>query len=171
MNVYNYHPVTKEYISTSQADESPLEPGVFLIPGSATTVAPAAADAGFVMVFENDAWAPKEDYRGTAAYATASGVESKVLELGPIAAGFTLLAYPGPSYSWVADAWAFDSTKALVAIRSERDGKLLTCDFTQLADVPLSPEKKAEWAAYRALLRDFPETCDPAAPVWPVEPA
>lgn len=171
MNIYNYHPVTKEYISTSQADESPLEPGVFLVPGSATIVAPGPAATGYIMVLENNAWVPKEDHRGVFVYATADGSESEVLEIGPIAIGFTLLACPGRNYSWVNGAWAFDSVKALVAIRAERDGKLFACDFTQLPDSPLTSLQKTAWAVYRTALRDFPVTCNPAAPVWPVEPA
>lgn len=40
--------------------------------------------------------------------------------------------------------------------RSRRDGRLRDCDWTQAADSPLSAEKKAEWAAYRQILRDLP---------------
>lgn len=35
-------------------------------------------------------------------------------------------------------------------------------DWTQTVDAPLTPEKKAEWQAYRQVLRDFPETWTPA---------
>ena len=35
-NIYNWHPITKEFVGTSKADESPLEPGVYLIPSYAT---------------------------------------------------------------------------------------------------------------------------------------
>jgi Phage tail assembly chaperone protein len=58
----------------------------------------------------------------------------------------------------------------MAAIRAKRNQKLSACDWTQTLDSPLTPEKKAEWAAYRQLLRDFPETCDINAPVWPVAP-
>lgn len=42
-------------------------------------------------------------------------------------------------------------------IRSERDFLLSECDWTQTVDVPLSAEKKAQWAAYRQALRDVPQ--------------
>jgi hypothetical protein len=59
---------------------------------------------------------------------------------------------------------------ALASIRAQRNMKLLESDFTQLPDAPLTVEQKAAWCAYREALRDFPETCDPVTPVWPVEP-
>lgn len=58
----------------------------------------------------------------------------------------------------------------LLLLRQERDQYLTLCDWTQMPDVPLSMEKKAEWAVYRQALRDFPETCDPDNPVWPTPP-
>jgi hypothetical protein len=54
---------------------------------------------------------------------------------------------------------------------AQRISFLVNSDWTQLADVPLSAEKKAEWATYRQALRDltdqpgFPENIN-----WPVAP-
>lgn len=57
------------------------------------------------------------------------------------------------------------------AIRSTRDKRLSDSDWTQLPDVPLSAEKKAEWATYRQALRDVTDQSDPFNITWPVEPA
>lgn len=57
-------------------------------------------------------------------------------------------------------------------VRAERDARLTSCDWTQLADCPLSTEQKSAWATYRQALRDLPETqSDPENIVWPAEPA
>lgn len=57
------------------------------------------------------------------------------------------------------------------AVRSERNQKLANCDWTQLADSPLSAEEKAAWAFYRENLRMVPD--QPGFPwnvQWPPEP-
>lgn len=63
------------------------------------------------------------------------------------------------------------AAELLVSIRVQRDARLAACDWTQLPDSALAADKKAFWTTYRQALRDFPATCDPANPVWPVPPA
>tara|TARA_R100000329_G_scaffold144754_1_gene129747 strand:- start:406 stop:852 length:447 start_codon:yes stop_codon:yes gene_type:complete len=59
----------------------------------------------------------------------------------------------------------------LTALRTERDGKLTSSDWTQLPDAQLTDSKKAEWITYRQALRDLPATeSDPSNPTWPTEP-
>ena len=55
--------------------------------------------------------------------------------------------------------------------RAQRDAMLISCDWTQLADVPLADERRAAWAQYRQALRDI--TSQPGFPwsiEWPVQP-
>ena len=48
--VYHYHPHTFAYVGATEADESPLEPGVFLVPAYATrTPAPDAVQEGHTL--------------------------------------------------------------------------------------------------------------------------
>ena len=70
--VYNYNPDTGEYLGPETAYESPMEPGVYLIPAHATTIAPPEADAGHVAVFADGAWTLVEDHRGEVWYDTAT---------------------------------------------------------------------------------------------------
>ncbi len=61
--------------------------------------------------------------------------------------------------------------------RMQRDGLLNKSDWTQVADSPLTDEKKAEWATYREKLRDLPATSNAGSGgkvsevVWPSEPS
>lgn len=56
-------------------------------------------------------------------------------------------------------------------MRDQRNRRLSSCDWTQLADSPLSSEDKASWATYRQSLRDLPQnTEDPDSVTWPEQP-
>ena len=55
--------------------------------------------------------------------------------------------------------------------RSERDFKLARTDWTQMADTPLTDEKRAEWSLYRQALRDIPQQEGfPWVITWPTPP-
>jgi len=63
------------------------------------------------------------------------------------------------------------ATRRLQRYRDRRDLMLARSDWTQLTDAPLSAAGKAEWAAYRQLLRDLPEEADSDGRfVWPARP-
>lgn len=53
---------------------------------------------------------------------------------------------------------------------AERNYKLQQSDWTQLPDVPLTPEQVSEWRVYRQQLRDITGQSDPFNIVWPTPP-
>ena len=63
-------------------------------------------------------------------------------------------------------------------MRSNRNIFLRESDWTQMPDVPLTTEKKAEWALYRQALRDLPSSAKPKLDkserligvTWPTKP-
>jgi hypothetical protein len=57
-----------------------------------------------------------------------------------------------------------------VLIRLERTEMLGNSDFTQVADAPITAEKRAEWVAYRQALRDLTTQADPFNITWPASP-
>lgn len=90
---------------------------------------------------------------------------------GEIPAGFIAAHCQWINGQVVCEAPAVDLTEQFNALREERNRRLSVCDWTQLADAPLTTEQKAAWSAYRQALRDLPEnTVDPANPVWPISP-
>jgi hypothetical protein len=71
MNVYNYDPVTKEFLSVEEADKSPLEPDVYLFPANSTTVAaPTELEEHKTPCFntETKQWSIVDDYREVKLY-------------------------------------------------------------------------------------------------------
>jgi len=60
---------------------------------------------------------------------------------------------------------------ALVEMKVRRNNILITTDWTQLSDNPLTTEQRQAWATYRQALRDLPaNTTDPRNPTWPTKP-
>lgn len=60
------------------------------------------------------------------------------------------------------------------SMRDTRNTLLSNCDWTVATDTPLSDSKKAEWVAYRTLLRDYPSTLNDTTVqqtlTWPTPP-
>lgn len=55
-------------------------------------------------------------------------------------------------------------------IRADRTVLLAQSDFTQVADSPMTAEKRAEWVTYRQALRDITTQADPFNITWPASP-
>lgn len=56
-------------------------------------------------------------------------------------------------------------------IRYERNKRLQFCDWTDLPNTPLTPEKKSEWLNYRQELRDLPKNIVDIDNInWPSSP-
>lgn len=57
-------------------------------------------------------------------------------------------------------------------VRDQRNRLLTECDWTVLADSPLSTSKKTEWKTYRTALRDISAADGfPFTMTWPTEPS
>lgn len=70
MIIYNYHPITKEFVSSSEADPDPLEPGAYLIPANATEIVPPLGiPAEHAAIFSPiTGWSVVPDLRGQTFY-------------------------------------------------------------------------------------------------------
>jgi hypothetical protein len=79
---------------------------------------------------------------------------------------------PVPSQGDLDAAWpSVRDALGWKAVRGERDGLLAGCDWTQVADAPLTAGEREAWADYRQALRDVPQTFDsPDDVVWPEAP-
>lgn len=80
-------------------------------------------------------------------------------------------ASPDSSFVWDIETnkWVdpYDKEERLALLRKKRNQMLRDSDWTQLADVDLTPEKILEWKEYRRRLKDITKL---DAVVWPKEP-
>lgn len=86
MKIYNYDGTSGEYIGQSEAQKSPLEENVYLIPANATDKQPLASKNGFAVCFKKGAWQYVKDERG-AIYYDENNREVKITSLGKDTSG------------------------------------------------------------------------------------
>ena len=110
MKIYNYHPTTKEYLSTTEAYPSPLEPENYLIPANSTTIAPPAAKEKEAAVFTTVEWNIAPDYRGETTYRKIDQMLGEVSELGVISEEYTTQPPESPLQHWdeASQSWQYD---------------------------------------------------------------
>ncbi|WP_060495121.1 tail fiber assembly protein [Pseudomonas sp. GTC 16482] len=184
--VSNYNAYTREFMGAAFADPSPLEPGVWLIPGLAVIGAAPEAKDGGVMVLQDDGrtWSEVENHRGKLVYSVETGEPTLWGQLGPIPDTHTLLAPEGAFAAWDGDEWVEDTKamKAALVANAVNKQRLLN----QLANeninrlntavrlgIATETEKAAllDWEVYFVLLgRLSPTQVLPAASDWPEAP-
>ena len=86
MKIYNYDGVSGEYIGQSEAQKSPLEENVYLIPANATDKQPLISKKGFAVCFKEGAWQYVKDERGVIYY-DENNREVKITSLGQDTSG------------------------------------------------------------------------------------
>ena len=105
MNIYNYHPNTKEFLSVSAADLDPLETQkkrkeVYLIPANATVDKPPIPGENKAVIYVNNSWIEIDDYRGKEYY-KENGEKKIIQKLGETVPSDALLEpppLPPPTY-------------------------------------------------------------------------
>jgi hypothetical protein len=97
------------------ADESPLEPGVYLIPGGCVETPPPAIAEHKVAWWNGQAWQLVDYFGGVVVYSIDTG-EARTLEgFEPLPAGYTLKK-PGPNQIWKDGEWGDDIDAVLAAL-------------------------------------------------------
>lgn len=103
--VYNYDPDTGEYLGLETAYESPMEPGVYLLPAHSTETAPPEAGEHQAAVYRNGAWTLVEDHRGEIWYDTTTQERHEIKVLGVVPETWTQVVPTDPESVWNGTAW------------------------------------------------------------------
>ena len=102
-----------------KADESPLEPGVFLIPGGCVEVAPPDIPEHKAAWWNGKVWQLVDYLGGIVVYRTDSG-EPRTLEgFEPMPSGYTMKR-PEPNQIWKNGKWVDDIEAVLSALRDKK---------------------------------------------------
>lgn len=64
VDIYLYHPITKEYLYQDVSERNPLDPETPIIPACATTIKAPNKKKGYAIVWVGNKWEYKEDHRG-----------------------------------------------------------------------------------------------------------
>lgn len=181
---FNIDPATGEYLGASQADPSPLEPGVWLLPAHCVTDAPPVAGQDQAVIREDGAWSIVADHRGATVYHTATGEPRTWLLLGALPADYTLTAPESVYDKWQDGQWHLDEATQLAAQKAtstRRRALLLQYASSQVnalqdaVDLEIVTESEARalkaWKTYRVLLNRVDTTGSvPAESDWPESP-
>ena len=134
MKIYNYHPITKEYLSESTADESPLEPGVFVIPAYATALVPPVTGQNQVAVFEGNEWITKPDFRGQKYYRKSDLTEIIISEIGNIPSDLIseIPVKPSEYHKWNGNEYIFSEVYTNLFMDSFLSSTIFILSFAYL---------------------------------------
>lgn len=101
------------YIGAAQAELSPLEEGVWLIPGGCVEMPPPAAPAHQAARWNGEAWELVNYFQGLVVYSIATGESLELNGFQEIPTGYTV-KQPGPGQVWKNGEWV-DDTAAILA--------------------------------------------------------
>lgn len=98
LTIYNYHPVTGEFLSIGEADKDQLVPDNWLIPAYATDIKPPKKQKGKALLFKDGKWLHVKDERGKK-YWLEDGTECEIKLLGETFPSGALDKKPDPKPS------------------------------------------------------------------------
>lgn len=107
------------FLDAVEADKSPLEPDVYLLPGGCVETAPPAIPEHKAAWWNGQAW-QLVDYFGSVVVYNIDTGEPRTLEgFEPVPVGYTMKK-PGPNQIWKDGEWVDDIDAMLTALREKK---------------------------------------------------
>lgn len=107
------------FVGTVTADESPLEPGVYLIPGGCVEIAPPAVPQHKAACWSGTAWQLVDFFGGVVVYNIDTGEPRTLSGFEPVPAGYTMKK-PGPNQIWKDGQWIDDIEAVLTTLQDQK---------------------------------------------------
>ncbi|WP_070415229.1 tail fiber assembly protein [Pseudomonas lundensis] len=180
------HRGTGEFLGTSLADPSPLEPGVWAFPAYSYEIEAPPLKPGFVALINRneDGWVLVADHRGATVYTTDTGEPRQWQALGDLPEGYTLQAPETEFDTWEGDKWVVDEPARAEVLRSVAYRKQALANqfatgrintLQDAVDLEMATEDEAAalrgWKVYRVELSRLDiSAAAPAAEDWPTSP-
>jgi len=189
MNIYNFDQITGEYLGKDVADESPLEPGIYLIPALSTLTSPPETAENEAAIFDrnSNSWSVVADYRIVSLWdkttatqvAAALGKNPDELNATQIEPTIEYPKWNEASTSWVTDEDA--QLSAITSAASAEIEKLLITATNKISplqdavDLGIATETEntslTAWKTYRVLVnRVTSQAGYPTEIDWPPMP-
>lgn len=102
--VHLFDPITRAYLHSYDAQESPLEPGEYIVPDNSLGSTPDF-QSGTWPLEQNGVWINTPDHRGTV-WDTQTGHSVAWSELGALPAHLSAIAKPDDHSVWEGNQWA-----------------------------------------------------------------
>lgn len=182
------------FLGTITADESPLERGVYLIPGGAITdPPPEKVLPGMAYRFVDGVWRADEDHRQACLYRVSDGTQylfgqagheddAAYFGVGPVPDWLTSLKRPDVWSVWSGTAWERDGAAWIAAERASvltQKNQRIAVASVQIAilqdamdlGVATTAEERVlqEWRTYRIAVARV-DASAVGTPEWPAEP-
>lgn len=187
MIIYNYSPLTLEFIGQNEARPNPLENDKYLIPANATEITPPAITENQTAVFNPNLkiWEIKPDFRDKVFWNKQTKEKVIISEIGMIPDKSLTDIEPSENEVWKNDCWKIDielwktnfvrpKRNALLndclwmVDRHKQQKELLTANFVKR--INLSDSQYMKLLRYIQELRDLPETINFENPAFPTKP-
>lgn len=136
----------------TEADESPLEPGVFLIPGGCVEVPPPLIPENKAAHWNGQAWQLVDYFQGLVVYSITNGEPRTLNGMEPIPSGYTT-EKPGPDQVWKNGKWVDDTAAILAKLYQERLAAI-TSGCAQYLEGGFSSSALGESHRYASKLED-----------------
>jgi hypothetical protein len=140
------------YIGAVEAYESPLEPGVYLIPGGCVETPPPVIPEHKVAWWNGQSWLLVDYFGGVVVYSIDTS-EARTLEgFEPLPAGYTLKK-PGPNQIWKDGEWV-DDIDAVLAVLHDNKQQAIDAAYSQYIAGGFNSDALGELHRYSSAIDD-----------------